>query len=32
VNKAIDKGDYNDIVKALNQGGPQVVEAVGAEA
>jgi uncharacterized membrane protein len=32
VNKAIDKGDYDDIVKALNQGGQQVVEAVGAEA
>jgi uncharacterized membrane protein len=32
VNKAIDKGDYNDIVKALNEGGEQVVQAVGAEA
>jgi uncharacterized membrane protein len=32
VNKAIDKGDYDDVVKALNEGGQKVVQAVGAEA
>jgi uncharacterized membrane protein len=31
VDKAIDKGDYDDIVKALNKGGQQVVQAVGAQ-
>jgi len=28
VNKAIDKGDYDAVVKALNEGGQQIVEAV----
>jgi uncharacterized membrane protein len=28
VNKAIDKGDYNDIVKAINEGGEKIVDAV----
>ena len=28
VNKAIDKGDYDEVVKALNEGGQQIVEAV----
>lgn len=32
VDKAIDKGDYDDVVKALNEGGQQIVQAVGAEA
>jgi uncharacterized membrane protein len=30
VNKAIDKGDYDAVVKALNEGGEQIVEAVEA--
>jgi uncharacterized membrane protein len=29
VNKAIDKGDYDAVVKALNEGSQKVVEAVG---
>ena len=28
VNKAIDKGDYDDVVKAVNEGGEKIVEAV----
>jgi uncharacterized membrane protein len=28
VNKAIDKGDYDAVVKALNEGGQQIVDAV----
>jgi uncharacterized membrane protein len=28
VNKAIDKGDYDTVVDALNEGGQQIVEAV----
>jgi uncharacterized membrane protein len=28
VNKAVDKGDYDAVVKALNEGGQQVVDAV----
>jgi len=32
VNKAIDKGDYDEVVKALNEGGQQIVEAVDSKA
>jgi uncharacterized membrane protein len=32
VDKAIDKGDYDDVVKALNEGGQKVVQAVDANA
>jgi uncharacterized membrane protein len=28
VNKAIDKGDYDSVMKALNEGGQQIVDAV----
>ena len=28
VNKAIDKGDYDDVVKAVNEGGEKIVDAV----
>jgi uncharacterized membrane protein len=28
VNKAIDKGDYDSIVKAINEGGEKIVDAV----
>jgi uncharacterized membrane protein len=28
VNKAVDKGDYDAVVKAINEGGQQVVDAV----
>jgi hypothetical protein len=27
-NKAIDKGDYDDVVKALNEGGEDIAKAV----
>jgi len=27
-NKAIDKGDYDAVVKAMNEGGEKIVEAV----
>ena len=27
-NKAIDKGDYDAVVKAINEGGEKIVEAV----
>ena len=32
VSKAIDKGDYDAVVKALNEGGEQIVEAVDSKA
>ena len=32
VNKAIDKGDYDEVVKALNEGGEKIVEAVDSKA
>ena len=32
VSKAIDKGDYDAVVKALNEGGQQIVEAVDSKA
>ena len=28
VSKAIDKGDHDDVVKALNEGGEKIVEAI----
>jgi NADH dehydrogenase/NADH:ubiquinone oxidoreductase subunit G len=28
VNKAIDKGDYDAVVKAVNEGGEKIVDAV----
>src|SRR6185437_12796154 len=32
VDKAIDKGDYDEVVKALNEGGEKIVEAVDSTA
>jgi len=32
VNKAIDKGDYDAIVNALNEGGEKIVAAVDSKA
>src|SRR6185312_5607257 len=32
MNKAIDKGDYDEVVKALNEGGEKIVEAVDSKA
>lgn len=32
VNKAIEKGDYDDVVNALNEGGQQIVQTVGGRA